>query len=405
MTARRRRIALAAVIVVASIAAGTWLRRTPVDWIAVKRTDLVVEVAVTGVLQAVDSAMVAPPQVRDQWNFVITMLAPEGTEVRSGAPVLAFDTSELQRRLETARAAADTARKEAEKRAIDLEVRASDDRLRIAQAEADVRRAELRAGRPGELVASIELRKADLDLALARAELDRLRREVDAARRAAEAELDGARNDQRQAEEQADALETGITRMSVRAPRDGTVVYRVNWNNEKKKVGDRVWYGERVLEIPDTSRMMTVGEVEEVALGEVAPGQRVTLRLDAHPEVEYGGRVVAISSMVRQRSRRNRVKVADLEIELDRTDPERMRPGMRLRGTVEVDRHEDVLTVPLSAVASGPDGTWVLRRGWLGAERVRVELGARGGGRVEVRGGLRPGDAIADSPTIDREGS
>jgi HlyD family secretion protein len=39
--------------------------------------------------------------------------------------------------------------------------------------------------------------------------------------------------------------------MTVRAPQDGIVVYQTNWRDEKKKVGDSVWFGEKILALPD----------------------------------------------------------------------------------------------------------------------------------------------------------
>ncbi len=45
-----------------------------------------------------------------------------------------------------------------------------------------------------------------------------------------------------------------IRKMTVRAPRDGTVVYLTSWRDEKKKVGDTCSRCERVLEIPDLAR-------------------------------------------------------------------------------------------------------------------------------------------------------
>jgi len=48
-----------------------------------------------------------------------------------------------------------------------------------------------------------------------------------------------------------EALERNIERMTVKAPQAGIVVYRTNWNDEKKKIGDSVWSGEKLLGIPD----------------------------------------------------------------------------------------------------------------------------------------------------------
>ena len=76
----------------------------------VERGDLVVAVEVTGTLHAVESSALGPPQIRDMWQFKIAMMAEEGKEVTAGQPVLSFDTSELQQRLQIKQADLDTAR-------------------------------------------------------------------------------------------------------------------------------------------------------------------------------------------------------------------------------------------------------------------------------------------------------
>src|SRR5438477_338267 len=52
------------------------------EWVNVARGDLVTGVEVTGTLAAVESDILGPPQIPDVWDFKISMLAPEGTEVK-----------------------------------------------------------------------------------------------------------------------------------------------------------------------------------------------------------------------------------------------------------------------------------------------------------------------------------
>src|SRR5437870_2064624 len=85
------------------------------DWVRVSQGDLVTGVDVTGTLVAIDSGNFGPPQISDQWDFKIAMLSPEGAEVTKGQPVLAFDTTELEKTLQEKSAEADEARKEIEK--------------------------------------------------------------------------------------------------------------------------------------------------------------------------------------------------------------------------------------------------------------------------------------------------
>ena len=109
------------VVVAFVLAAGAWgIARgleplSSEQWVRVERRDLVIGAEVEGELQAADSAGIGPPQLRRVWNFKISFMAPEGAEVSEGQPVLGFDTTELQRRLQEKVAERDSAIKEHEK--------------------------------------------------------------------------------------------------------------------------------------------------------------------------------------------------------------------------------------------------------------------------------------------------
>ena len=366
------------------------------DWGEVRREDLVLGVEVSGTLDAVASASVGPPPIASQWDFKISFLAPEGAAVRQGQPVLGFDTSELETTLLEASAERDSAQTELEKKQTDLELRRREEELHLAEAEARRRRSSLKAEVPAEMVAANELRQTRSDLDLSRKEIafrnDRLRFLKEEGR----AELEALRSRRDRAAGRVSEARDAIAAMTVAAPREGTVVY-VTSRGEKKKVGDSCWRGDKVLEIPDLRRMRAVGQVDEADAGRVAPGQRVRLRLDAHPDVVFTGVVGSIRGSVQEKSRSNPVKVVELGIDLDRTDPQRMSPGMRFLGTVEIERAPRVLTVPAEAVLHRPGGPAVLRRraGSWKTEEVRPQFGRRNERRVEVVSGLAEGDRVA----------
>jgi multidrug efflux pump subunit AcrA (membrane-fusion protein) len=185
--------------------------------------------------------------------------------------------------------------------------------------------------------------------------------------------------------------------MMVRAPRAGTVIYIPDWNDEKKKVGDSVWRLQKVLEIVSLDKMMANGDVDEVDAARVAVGQKITLRLDAHPDSEFRGEIQSIVKTVQRQSYRNPLKVVRVAITLAEVDPERMRPGMRFRGTIETGRVADVLTIPTEALFVGEEGPVAYRRTDDGFETVRVTIGRRGKDQVEILSGLAPGDRVSRS--------
>jgi HlyD family secretion protein len=364
-------------------------------WTPVLEQDLVLGVEVTGTLRALESSLLGPPRVADMWDFKLAFMAPEGNEVKAGTPVLGFDASQLERQLEEKMAEAEAAGRELDKRRADLDLERKDRGLRRSEAEARKRKADLQLEVPPELVSATELSDARRDKALAENELRLLDEQIRSAERSATAAMAVVADRKEAAAGRVAQLQAAIASMQLTAPRDGTVVYAMNpWSGEKKKPGDSCWQGETVMEIPDLRSMKGEGEVDEADAGRVQSGQAVIFHLDAHPEVPFRGRVAAVHRTVQQLSWRNPLKVVRLDVALDATDPKRMRPGMRFRGKIELERIPKVRAVPAEAVFSSSEGPVVYRRTWLGWEPVRVEVGRRNSEWIEVKGvGL--GDQVA----------
>jgi HlyD family secretion protein len=369
------------------------------QWVAVERGTLVIDVDVSGTLKAVDSVAIGPPAIPGVWTYKIAMMAPEGEEIAQGQPLLAFDTSELERRLESKQSERDSAAEQLAMKRSAADVAGQDARLAQAEAEAARRKAELKAEAPPDLTAVIELEKARLDLELATSKVAYLGRKGESRRRSEAAELERWRSQRDRAEERVAEITAAIAQLTVTAPRAGTVIYETSWQGEKKKVGDAAWRGEQVLQVASLAQMEAQGEVDEVDASRVAVGQPVSLRLDSQADVELRGSIREISRTVQRQSPDNPLKVVRLEIALEPREGARLRPGMRFRGNVETSRVEDVLLVPLEAITATPDGPVAHRRTAAGGtEPVPVTLGRRNAEQVEVTDGLAEGDELDAAP-------
>ncbi len=365
------------------------------EWVNVSRGDLATGVDVTGTLASAEAGSFGPPQLGDVWDYKISMMAPEGTEVTAGMPILGFDVSELQKRLDEKTAESEQARKEIEKRRADLRLKREDERLNLAEAQAKLRKTELKLETPSDIIGVKERKQVELDFALAKREVSQIGARIKDLESAAAAEIALLQSKFQRASEIVAETKDSIQKMTVRAPRAGTVVYSQNWRGEKKKVGDTCWKAERVMEIPDLKRMIAKGDVDEIDAGKVAVGQRVTLRLDAHPDDEIRGTISRAATTVQlQQNTRDPLKVLKVEIQLDKSDPATMRPGMRFQGTIELARSKNAILVPREAVFVSPKGATAVRRGVLGVETVTLKVGKQNDKVVEVLGGLGDGDRV-----------
>jgi hypothetical protein len=362
--------------------------------VVVNRTDFVLTVEVEGELAAVRSTEIGVPPVSEV-DFKIAFLAPEGQAVKKGTSVLRLDTEMVERQLAEKRAELKEAQKKVEQKEVDLGMKLLELDQQAAQARADLGRAQLKVEVPAEVQQRIELEKALLDKKGRERDLENIEAEGRVTRALTGAELVSLRQQRDRAAGRVRALEDTIEKMDIKASQNGIVVYRTNWRDEKKKVGDSVWFGEVVLALPDLSEMKGDGFVDEADGGPVKEGQPVTLRLEARSDFDLRGKVARIGRTVKQRSWRTPLKGYRVEIALEKTDPTFMRPAMRFRGEIETGRVPGVLLVPKDAVFLRDDGpvVWACRA--LGWREVKLKLGRSNRTQVEVVSGLAEGERIS----------
>lgn len=364
------------------------------EWVEVRRGDLALKIPIEGNLMSVDAYQLGPPATRGIWDFRIAWMAPEGSDVTAGTPVLRFDASELEKRLVERRAELDSAEKEIEKKSIDAVIRREADELRLSEARAKLEKARLKLERPSELVAARETRLLELDRDLAEREvrhLEQRRRSLD---EADATELENLKEQRDRAHSRVREIEETIARMTLTAPRDGTVVYVADRRGEKKRVGDSVWRHEKVLAVPDLKRMSARGFVDEFHAGKIRVGLKAEIRLDAYPEISFTGRIVEIGKTILPVSQSSPLRGIETVLALDETDVTRMRPDMRFRGTIEVAHVGNVLLVPLRAVDRERGRLMVHRSTLAGTEEAPVTLGQRNEELVEVVAGLSEGERV-----------
>jgi hypothetical protein len=365
------------------------------DLVDVQRADLVVSVEVTGELVAVDSTDVAPPAVPEASSFKVAWLAPEGSEVKAGDPLVTLSADDLDRGLESARSDREEAQKRLDKRTEEVTLARRDSELRVLEAEAGVQKAALKLQAPAELVASLDLRTQQLDAEIARMTLEQTRSAVDLARRSDQADLQDLIDERARTQRRIDGIQRAVSRMSIAAPRAGTVVYPTIGMTDKRKLGDSVYRSDTVVQVVGLDTMIGNGQVDEIDVGRLATGQRVALRLDALPDLGLTGALASITGTVQADSDSDPSKVVRVTIAVDPRRGTGLRPGMRFRGRIETLRVPDVVQVPANAVFVGPDGPFAYREAPDGVARVPLALGRRASDAIEVLAGLSAGDRVS----------
>jgi len=285
----------------------------------------------TGELRAVRGEEIRAPQAPTM-PIQIKWMAPEGSEVAAGEPILEFDNAAILAKLEEQK----LAWRDAGSRLRSSEARIAADRAEksfaVERARIEEEKATLEASIPEEMRPRREFEEKRLALVKARAAHDGAQRTFDAFEIASRDEVEILRIEVDKAERSVRSAEESLAQLSLKAPRPGVLVYGDHpWEGRKFQVGDDTWPRMTVETIPDLTEMEVLGWLSDVDDGEVAQGQRVDCILDTYPDRVFPGRIREIAALAETRSRDNTIRGFDVVIDLDRSDPLVMRPGMSVR--------------------------------------------------------------------------
>ena len=162
----------------------------------------------------------------------------------------------------------------------------------------------------------------------------------------------------------------------------------------KVRLGDRVTPSQGLVRVVEVSRMLVDTSVPERSVHRVRPGQPVTVRLEAFPDLALSGRVATIGVLARiARDHMVETKRFDVTVELDPAAAD-LRPEMTARVDIRVGERQDVVRLPVNALFERDGMTVVstLRGGRI--ELRQIELGEQNRRFVEIVAGVSEGDRV-----------
>ena len=267
------------------------------------------------------------------------------------------------------------------------------------QVIAEIESVEVGEARAALIAASARLRAADANL---RRERELADKKISSARERETAEAQWAveRAGLRGAEQRLRAIGLSAAelraveerddggRVAIRSPLSGTVIERL------VTLGQAVERASDAFKIADLSKVWVMLDLYEKDLANVHVGQAARLRTDSLPGEVFTGHVAYIVPVIDEATRTAKVRV-----EIDNR-ARKLNIGQlvtaKLLGS-STSTADPVLAIPRTALQRVDGKPVVFVKGPKGFERRGVELGISGGDLIEIRAGLREGEAVATS--------
>lgn len=361
----------------------------------VKKEKFVRRVTAEGNLRAVKATKIATPRSAGAFGpMKIAWLAPDGVYVKKGEVVAKFDPSEPEKQLRDGQS--DLASADAKLASARIKAKTTvAGRETDAQTAADQLDQQKRfAPKDPEIFSRNQIVESEIDQTLAGAKQDHATQAKSIEGRRSTSTAAVIDVERKKAKLAIDHATQALSSMEVTAPNDGVLVLQRNWNGALPKLGDQLFPGQSLAEIPILDTMEAEVYVLEVDGSGLVDKQPADVIVEARPELTWHGKIRVVDKLAQPRDQGSPVNYFGVTIALDQTDTKIMKPGQRVRSTLVLDQ-EDALVVPRQAVFEKDGKPIIYKQTATGFEAIAVELGVASAGRIVIKKGLTAGETIA----------
>ena len=322
-----------------------------VETAQVKRADMSNEVTVVGNLIGLQTVE-AGPKVAGRLETVTVRL---GDRVSRGQTIATVEDREIQEQVKQAKASYDVSA------------------ATIRQREADLKLAQTNLDRSRNLYERQLIPKQTFD-------------DTDSRYQAAVAQLDLARAQFAQAQARLEELKINLSNTNITSPVSGFVGKRV------LDPGAWVTPNAPFISVVDIGIVRLVVNIVEKDIRRITPGMAANVEVDAYPGEKFAGRVAHIAPVLDPATR-----TGQIEVEIANSNF-RLKPGMYAKVAFTVDKKENALVIPTTALVDvgGSRGVFTANATEQGqvASFKKIDVGIVNQELAEVTAGLSEGDHI-----------
>ncbi len=375
-----------------------WNKSSDIEVITCKvvKGPIDIKVHTSGQLEAEKSVnIVVPDELSGRnvgiYEIKISDLLEEGSVVDSGQFIATLDHKVIEEVLTKAKEDMELSLVALQDAKMDSNLTLSNFRDQLINSTSDVEEKKIIVAESAYESPSV-IKKAEMDLEKVRRKLEQDKKGFELKERQAKSKVDRAALDLQQKNQKIDELLKLSDALTIKAPKQGMVIYAKDRMGTKIQVGSSVsTWNPIIATLPDMTRMISKTYVNEIDISKIKNGQKVKLSIDAFPEKELKGEVFAVAN-IGQPMPKSDAKVFEVKIRVFGFDP-LLKPAMTTSNTIVTGNYTEKLIIPSDAVYANDTIKYVYVKKKLVVRQI-VDLGSENENFIIVNKGLTEGDEV-----------
>lgn len=364
--------------------------QSPVSTYTVKTTDFVDVLEINGITEPVQTTSIGCPREADG---LITFIVKDGAYVNEGDTVCILEDSNLKKRYDEAVVNLETTKAELNKIKADLDLRYA---LLEAQVKNNAAQTEISnldslqlqfSTKNQQAIKRLEIRQVAIEKAKLEKKLKSLAIINQSELKKTEFEIQRLTAEIQGSKDQLDGL-------VIKSPRKGIVTRAMHHSGRKVQVGDNLWYGMTMVNIPDLSKMKIIIRASEGNYKRISENDLVEYSFDAMPQNKAWGKILKKSPVGQPIKENSKVKIFEIEATVDSA---RIMPGIGQSANCKVilKRVNHTIVVPQIAVFEQDSMQVVFVKNGGKFEMRQVAIGTSSLKSAIVIRGLKVGEKIS----------
>lgn len=348
-----------------------------------------------GEIKATRSISISSPNISWRYGMLkITKLVADGSEVQAGDTVVIFDPTEVRKAIVDSEAKLEMRKAELEKMKAEQmsaieEMKAN---LKVTKISQEISKIQFESA---NYEADIKRKEIQLNLEKSNIALEQAEEQLENKKKIQQEELKQKLLEITQSENQLDEGNETLEKLYLVSPAPGIAVITRNWSSDNKfQVGDQVWSGFPLIDLPDLSELKATVQINEVDISKIMKGLKVEIKPDAFSDSVYDAKVFTVANLAIDKDRNSKIKVFPVDI-LITTKSKNLLPGLTVSCRIIIDQINDVSFVPIEAVHSTPETDYVYIKTNSGFAKRDVELGKSNTDFIIINSGLKAKDKVA----------